>query len=349
MFGPAQLYRNEGNGTFRDVTRDTLGPTTWGGIGAKAFDFNNDGKLEVYIVDMHSDMWMGLDAQHTSLELARRSEKEKFSTYFGPLGEGDETAHQAALEMADLLEYQLSEVIHGNSFFKALGGGRFEEISNTANLETFWPWGIAAEDFDNDGHPDVFLPSGMGYPFYYWRNYLLMNNGDETFTDRGSEMGIEPPAGGIYLPQKIRNQPSARSSRCAATADFDGDGRLEIVTNNFNDRPYYYRSSLPRRNYGAFRLRGTQSNRDAVGALVKLHIGEEVMLRQVQAAGGYLSHSSKTLHFGLGDRPKVDWAEIRWPSGRRQRIDAPAINRLHDIVEPETDSKPLGSTDAGNE
>ncbi|MBI3463886.1 MAG: CRTAC1 family protein [Planctomycetes bacterium] len=336
MFGPSQLYRNTGDGRFVDVTRETLGPTPWGGVGAQAFDFNNDGRLDLCIADMHSDMWMDLDTEHRSLELAKHAERKKFSTTSGPLGEGEEKAGQFDVELADLLDYDPAEVFYGNALFKGLEGGRFEEVSEQANLETFWPWGVAAGDFDNDGYQDVFVPSGMGFPFYYWRNSLLMNNGDETFAERSAEAGIEPPARGIYHEQLIQGRHAARSSRCAATADFDGDGRLEIVTNNFNDTPYYYRNAYPRRNFVAFRLRGTRSNRDAIGALVRLYAGREVMVRQVHGASGYLSQSSKTLHFGLGDRARIDRIEIRWPSGLVQRIDAPAVNQVHSIVEPES-------------
>src|SRR5262249_55670830 len=191
--------------------------------------------------------------------------------------------------------------------------------------ETFWSWGIATGDFDNDGFEDVYLPSGMGYPYFYWPSSLMMNNGDETFTDRAEAAGIEPPARGPFLAEKIGGKPAARSSRCAAVADFDGDGRLDLVTNNFNDQPYYFRNAFSRRSYVAFQLKGTRSNRDAIGALVRVYVGKEVMVRQVQAAGGYLSQSSKTVHFGLGDRKAIDRVEIRWPSGLQQRIDHPDI------------------------
>jgi hypothetical protein len=190
-------------------------------------------------------------------------------------------------------------------------------------------------DFDNDGCEDVFLPSGMGYPYFYWPSSLMRNNGDGTFTDRAAEEGIEPPAEGQFLSKQIGGKPAARSSRCAATADFDGDGRLELMVNNFNDRPYYFKNEFPRRHYVSFRLHGTKSNHDAIGAVVKLRVGQQVLVRQVHCTGGYLSQSSKTLHFGLGDRGRVEHAEIVWPSGMRQVLESPAVDRLHDVTEPE--------------
>jgi hypothetical protein len=235
-----------------------------------------------------------------------------------------------------LTEFKIhtNEVVFGNTLFKKLPTGKFAEVSDKANMETFWPWGISTGDFDNDGYEDVFLPAGMGFPYGYWPSSLMMNNGDETFTDRAETAGIEPPPGGRYLREKIGGKEAARSSRCAAVADFDGDGRLDLIVNNFNDHPYYFRNHYPRKNYIAFRLTGSRSNRDAIGAVVRVYMGDEVMVRQVHAAGGYLSQSSRTVHFGLGDRTKIDRVEIRWPSGHSERIDNPAINKLHPRTEP---------------
>src|SRR5260370_19717529 len=142
-----------------------------------------------------------------------------------------------------------------------------------------------------------------------------MNNGDGTFREQAAALGIEPPPGGIYLEERIGGQQATRSSRSAVTADFDGDGRLEIVTNNFNDRPYYFANRLPRRNYVELRLTGTHSNRDAIGAVVRLWVGKTVMVRQVNPAGGYLSQSSRVVHFGLGDHTEVHRVELRRPPG----------------------------------
>jgi hypothetical protein len=271
-----RLYRNNGDGTFTDVTRKAgLRGLGWAGDAA-AFDYDGDGWIDLYVTNM-----------------------------FGR-----------------------------NQLYRNDGNGQLAEISDKAGLETFWPWGIATGDFDNDGHEDVFVPSGMGYPFYYWPNALLMNQGDGTFRDRAAEMGIEPVPRGPLFPQPMAGRPAARSSRCAVAGDFDGDGRLEVVTNNFNDQPYYFKSRFPQKHYVAFRLRGTQSNRDAVGAVVRLYRGGQVLTRQVHGAGGYLSQATKTVHFGLGDRPDIDRVEIIWPSGLRQRLGAVAADALHDIGEP---------------
>jgi enediyne biosynthesis protein E4 len=335
MFGRGQLYRNNGDGTFTDVTAETLGPTPHGAIGSKVFDYDGDGRLDLFVVDMHSDMWMGLDSRHTSQELATQTQHRRFLSPAGP------TVNEAAPGFIDHQRQEFAmegknynELLFGNALYRNLGQGKFAETALTAGLETFWPWGIATGDYDNDGNEDVFITSGMGYPFYYWPNQLMMNNGDGTFRDRAASLGVEPPTGGVYQEKNIGGQRAARSSRSAAVADFDGDGRLDIVTNNFNDRPYFFANRFPRRNYVEFRLTGTKSNRDAIGSVVRLWVGNKVMVRQVSPAGGYLSQSSRTVHFGLGDRSKIDSVRIRWPRGLVQTLVKPQINTLHKVREP---------------
>ncbi|MEO5817694.1 MAG: CRTAC1 family protein [Gemmatimonadaceae bacterium] len=335
MFGRGQLYRNNGDGTFKDVTLETLGRTPHGAIGAKVFDYDGDGRLDLFVVDMHSDMWMGVDARHRSLDVATRTQRRRFLSPAGATVD-ESAAHFTEMQktMFEMQGENYDDLLFGNALYRNLGHGKFTETAAAAGLESLWPWGIATGDFDNDGHEDAFITSGMGYPFYYWPNQLMMNNGNGTFTDRAATFGIEPPTGGIYQEEKIGGQQAARSSRSAAVADFVGDGRLEIVTNNFNDRPYFFGNRFPRRNYVALRLTGTKSNRDAIGAVVRLWVGKTEMVRQVNPAGGYLAQSSRVVHFGLADQTKIDRIEIRWPRGSVQTLKNPRINTLHQIREP---------------
>jgi enediyne biosynthesis protein E4 len=335
MFGRGQLYHNSGHGTFTDVTARTLGPTPYGAIGSKAFDYDGDGRLDLLVVDMHSDMWTGLDTRQASLPLATQAQHQRFRSPLGPTGnERSPQFGQTAAQLFATMGEDYDALLFGNALYRNLGNGKFTETASAAGVETFWPWAVASGDFDNDGFEDVFIPSGMGYPFYYWPNQLMMNHGDGTFRERAAELGVEPPRGGIYLDERVAGRQATRSSRGAVTADFDGDGRLEIVTNNFNDHPYFFQNRFPKRNFVAFHLTGTRSNRDAIGALVRLWTGNRVMVRQVNPAGGYLSHSSRIVHFGLGEHGTIDSVQIRWPSGIIQKLEKPAVNVLQAIREP---------------
>src|SRR3954463_2243907 len=329
MFGRGQLYRNHGDGTFTDVTMQSLGATPHGAIGAKVFDYDGDGRLDLFVVDMHSDMWMGLDRAHKSEPSAKQNEHVRFRSPGGPTVDESDPRFAAQQKASFAMNGQdYNEMLFGNALYHNLGNGKFAEGAVSAGLETFWPWGIATGDFDDDGHEDVFITAGMGYPFYYWPNSLMMSKGDGTFADGASRLGVEPPTGGHFQARKISGTDAARSSRSAATADFDGDGRLEIVTNNFNDSPYFFANRFPRRNYLELALTGTKSNRDAIGALVRLWTGKTEMIREVNPAGGYLAQSSKTVHFGLGDRTQVDSVVIRWPRGGVEVLHQPRVNTL---------------------
>src|SRR5262249_4777278 len=154
--------------------------------------------------------------------------------YSGPVADSNPFLLQEEIQLGREVGFRHEEGLFGNALYRNEGGGKFTEVSDQAGVETFWPWGIATGDFDNDGGEDGFVPSGMGYPFYYWPNYLLMNQGDGTSVNRAQELGVEPPPRGTELPGEINGAKAVRSSRCAVTADFDGDGRLEVVVNNFN-------------------------------------------------------------------------------------------------------------------
>jgi hypothetical protein len=329
MFGSSVLYHNDGKGVFTDVTKQTLGRTSWGAVGARAFDYDGDGRLDLFVVDMHSDMWMPFNLDPAFVE-----EHKKYRSFFERSIQLRLQSPKADQEFAQKIGIKPDEVVFGNTLYRARGDGKFDEVSDAAHVETLWPWGIAEGDFDCDGNVDAYIPSGMGLPLFYWRNSLLRNRGDGTFVDVCKEAGTEPPPGGTETDQWIGSKRVVRSSRAAATADFDGDGRLDLVVNNFNDRAFYFHNVSVPRHWCELRLVGTKSNREAIGALVRLTAGGKTQVRQVQAAGGYLSQSSNVLHFGLADATTITKIEIRWPSGLLQTLSPPAVDSRTTVTEP---------------
>ncbi len=326
MFGADSLFRNDGKGRFTDVAREVLGRTSWGSVGCRAFDADGDGRLDLLVADMHSDMWMDMDVKAAFMEPA-----VKYPRFLArPVALGWKTPAEA--DAFDRLTGMRGEdVLFGNTLFLNRGGGRFEEVSDRAGVETLWPWGVVEGDFDDDGPVDAFLPAGMGFPFFYWPSSLLWNRGDGTFADAAAAAGLEPPPGGTTTGTAILGIPCARSARAAATADFDGDGRLDIVQTNFNDRAFLWRNASPSARWCRLRLVGKGPNRDAVGAVARLTAGGRTQVRQVQAAGGYLSQSSNVLHFGLGGADAVEKVEIRWPDGGIQVLVDIPVDRLTEV------------------
>jgi hypothetical protein len=327
MFGATRLYRNDGKGRFHDVAKTVLGKVSWGAVGCKAFDADTDGHLDLLLVDMHSDMWTEVTYVPNTEE-----QRRKYESPLGPVPVKE--AKPAFQEFLTRVQVPWGDVVFGNTFFHALGGSKFEEISDRAGLETLWPWGIAAADFDGDGDEDVFLPSGMGWPWVYFPNRMLSNRGDATFEDVTEDAGFDPPPGGRYMEGMYAGREVARSSRCAVTADFDDDGRIDLLVGNFNDRPFLMMNRHAPTSWVGFRLVGTKSTRDAVGAVVRLTVGMKTLTRQVHAAGGYLAQSSQRLHFGLGRATTINRTEITWPDGTKQVIPAVTLGTVHRIEEP---------------
>ncbi len=164
---------------------------------------------------------------------------------------------------------------------------------------------------------EKFLNLGFHSLNGYERNGLFRNDGDGTFTDVGWVQGAD----------------RVEDGRSVAVLDFDRDGRLDLVLRNYRQPADLLRNGGPRRQWVVFDLVGTRSNRDAIGAQIRLRAGDAWQTRVVSAGSGYLSGSSLRQHFGLGDAARIDEVEISWPSGLRTRIrDLPA-GRSYRVVE----------------
>ncbi len=343
MQGDDHFYLNQGGKKFVDRTDDYFPKTPWGAMGLKFFDFNNDGRLDLFITDMHSDM--------TTLQLGIQA---------GPRP-GSEKVKSEAVCKAEWTEADLqgsANNIFGNALWKNLGRDKFAEVSDEAGAETWWPWAPSVGDLNADGFADVFITAGMGFPFGYAGNSVLLNEGGKKFIDSEFTLGVEPRLGGRTATdyfvldcggadknhrdcqgqtQRVMIQGSA-SSRSAAICDLDGDGDLDLLTNEINDRPQVFISDLAQKkkiHCLKIKLIGTQSNRDGLGARVKLTAGGRSQTQQHDGKSGYLSQSALPLYFGLGDETKIEGVEVTWPTGKIQVLEKDiSPNTLLTIVEP---------------
>ncbi|HEY4588236.1 MAG TPA: ASPIC/UnbV domain-containing protein, partial [Thermoanaerobaculia bacterium] len=208
-----------------------------------------------------------------------------------------------------------------------------------------------------DGWDDVVITSSMNFPFRYGVNSLLLNDRGKIFRDSEFILGVEPRRGGRTHAKLIdmdcggedADNPlckghkgtvtlmSALGSRSSVIFDLDNDGDLDIVTNDFNSEPMVLISDLaqkkPNLRWLKVKLRGTVSNRDALGARVRVKAGGQTYTQWNDGKSGYLSQSDMPLYFGLGEAQKVDSVEVTWPSGRTQTVAAPKVNGEIEIVE----------------
>ncbi|HVV87116.1 MAG TPA: FG-GAP-like repeat-containing protein [Kofleriaceae bacterium] len=343
MQGHDELWRNKGDGHFEKVSRKVFPATPWGAMGTKVLDWNGDGHLDLYVTDMHTDM---------ATELLPDDEKKKHDP--------------GQMFPLRFLATDGNHVLGNALFTARGAGGRaFDERSDEANVETGWPWGPSAGDLNADGWPDLFVAAGMNFPFRYRGNDVLLNQRGRRFADAAYVLGIEPrkridrpwftldcdgadagaalcagaiaPAAGDEAEQEaVRPRPAARrgqftvwaarGSRSAVILDLDGDGDLDIVTNDFDDVPQVFVSDLAQRapaHHVSVRLVGKKANRGGLGATVTVVAGGRSQLQANDGKSGYLAQSVLPLYFGLGDADHADLVRVRWPGGGVQEVRGP--------------------------
>ena len=170
MQGNDDYFENRGGKSFERRSREVFPLTPWGSMGIKVFDVDNDGHMDIFLSDMHSDM---------SEMIGPEREKLKSRMQWPPAALGED-----------------ARPIFGNALFRALGDGSFEEVSDRMGSENYWPWGLSAGDLNADGFEDVFVASSMNFPWRYGVNTVLLNDRGERFRDAEFLLGVEPRQGG---------------------------------------------------------------------------------------------------------------------------------------------------------
>ncbi len=333
MQGNNHFYENVNGNRFVDNTAQYFPKTPWGAMGVKFFDFNNDGLMDLYVTDMHSDMSQDLD-----YDAYKKEESKSLITWPDSFIAGHEKS------------------IFGNAFYKNLGNGRFTEMSDQLGLENYWPWGVSVDDFNADGYDDIFVTAGMSYYFRYRINKLLLNDSGKKFLGAEFILGVEPRRnnqtvmpwfdvncdGADFTRPECKGNAgkltvlSSLSTRSSVAFDLDGDGDLDIVTNEFNNHPEILISNLAQKrkiSYLKVKLVGTKSNREGLGSRVVVVAGGLRVTKFMDGKSGYLSQRDLPLYFGLGRARKIDSIEVLWPSGTRQSVLHANLNGTLEIVE----------------
>lgn len=331
-FGRKNLYRNNGDGTFTDVAAEARVEDTGAGMSVSWLDYDNDGSPDLYV----GDMWTAAGKRVAMQDIFQKG-------------------------APDAVRALYQKHAMGNSLLRNGGKGAFQDVSTSAGVEMGrWSWMSDAWDFDHDGLPDLYVVNGMvsgpsreDLNSFFWRqvvakspatakpshdyeqgwsaineliraddtwsgyerNVLYANNGDGTFSDVSGVTGMD------FL----------EDGRSFALSDFDHDGRLEVLVKNRN-APQIRLIKNVMEGLGAsiaFRLRGTKSNRDAIGAVLTVETEAGKQTRELQAGSGFLSQHSKDLFFGLGQAKGPVKATVRWPSGLVQSVqDLPMNHRV---------------------
>jgi enediyne biosynthesis protein E4 len=319
MQGDDQYYESLGGKIFINKSAEVFPRTPWGSMGVKVFDHNNDGLQDLYLTDMHSDMSHNVaeEMEHTK---SKMQWPEKFLRSRG-------------------------NNLYGNAFYEKLPNRLYREKSDPLGVENYWPWGISVADVNADGYDDIFVTASMNYPFPYSVNKMLLNLKGNGFVDSEFILGMEPRRGnrltkpwfdldcsGVDQGHKEckKNQlkgkvtiAGALGSRSSVVFDLDGDGDLDVVTNEFNDKPMVLISDLSKRRPIQFikvALRGKASNRFGLGSVVKVHTPTKVYTKVHDGKSGYLSQSLLPLYFGLEKENTVTKIEIQWPSGKQSQL-----------------------------
>ncbi len=320
---PDVLYHNRKDGTFEDVTA-AMGIDDKDGraMGVGAADVDDDGWMDIYVANDHSLNYLWHNEQG-----------KKFTDWGTRSGTAFSQAGEATVSMSvDFADYNgdgIVDIFKSDdtycSLYENQGNGVFADRANQSGLAMasaqFVGWSSTFLDYDNDGTVDLFKTNGALKHLYGQEDQMFKNDGKGNFRDVSLELGK-------YFKREL-------VGRGACVGDYDNDGDLDIFIVNLNDKSVFLRNNKGNlNNWLMISLEGTVSNRDAVGAKVKITSGGKSQTAWRKGTAGYLSQGDPRIHFGLGKNETVDKVEIKWPSGKIQTLENVKANQILNVKEP---------------
>jgi enediyne biosynthesis protein E4 len=336
------LYHNRGDGTFEDVTTKAHIDRTDGhySLSVSTLDFDEDGWPDIYVAcDSTPSILYHNNHDGTFTDVAVTAGAAFNEDGREQAGMGTTVADYNGAGHLDIFKTNFSD--DTSTLYRNNGDGTFTDATSAAGLGLYTQylgWGTTFFDFDNDGWPDLILVNGHVYPevdsqhlgsSYKEPRILYHNNSDGTFSDISASAGS-----GIT---------TAASSRGLAVGDLWNDGRMSAVISNMNAAPSLLVNQTRTPNHWiAIRTVGTKSNRDGIGARILVKAASRILVDEVRSGSSYISSSDMRVHFGLGTATKIEWVEIRWPSGLVEHFADLPVDAIHALKEGSGAALPAG-------